>query len=403
LFASARHRGTSADGFRSSKVKAFQCQHCGQSLYFENQLCDSCGRRLGYLASIRQLSALEPAGTDADVWRALAAPDATYRFCLNAIHGSCNWLVKAGPTEEAYCAACRHNRIIPYLTALGALGRWRRIQTAQHRLFDALLALKLPLTTRAEHDQGLAFDILYDPFEGAPQGPAVTTGHMGGLITLNLAEADDPARERLRQTLGEPYRTLLGHFRHEIGHYYWDRLVRDGSMLEPFRALFGDERRCYDDALANHYAIGRPPLDWRNRYISAYAAVHPWEDFAETWAHYLHMVDTLETAAAFGVRLAASRPAADAADLDPYETASLEQLISAWLPLTFTVNCLNRSMGQPDLYPFTIPPTVILKLAFVHDLIRGRGNPLALADRPAETLKALIAGLAASVGDPTAG
>ena len=382
-------------------MKAFHCQHCGQSLYFENQRCDSCGRRLGYLAPFRRLSALEPAGTDTDTWRALAAPNERYRFCANAFHGSCNWLVKAGPTEEAYCAACRHNRIIPDLTAPDALSRWRRTQTAQHRLFDALLALKLPLATRAEDPRGLAFDILHDPLESAPQGPGVITGHADGLITLNLLEADDPARERLRQTLGESYRTLLGHFRHEIGHYYWDRLIGEGPWLEPFRAVFGDERRCYDDALANHYAVRHPPSDWRDHYISAYATVHPWEDFAETWAHYLHMVDTLETAAAFGVRSTANQAAADAADPDPYESASLEQLIGAWLPLTLAVNCLNRSMGQPDLYPFTIAPTVILKLGFIHDLIRSRGDQPPPADRPAETLKALIAGLAASVGDPT--
>ncbi len=381
-------------------MKAFHCQYCGQPLYFENQLCVSCGRRLGYMPEQRELSALEPDRSQQDVWRALAAPGRLYRFCANAAFGACNWLAPAGPTEDAYCPACRHNRTIPDLSAPERMERWRKIQAAQHRLFDALLALKLPVATRFEDPAGLGFDILSDPHGDGPGKSAITTGHADGLITLNLREADDSVRERLRRDLDEPYRTLLGHFRHEVGHYVWQSLVEGTALVEPFRAEFGDERRPYEAALKRHYD-NPPPTDWRERFVSAYASSHPWEDFAETFAHYLHMVDTLETAAAFGVRLDHATAANDPADLDPYGEISLEQLIGAWLPLTFAVNSLNRSMGQPDLYPFLPSPMVIAKLAFVHDLVRGQAR----APEPVRSeraLKAVIAGLAARIGDPEA-
>ena len=150
-------------------------------------------------------------------------------------------------------------------------------------------------------EDGLAFDFI------AAAATPVVTGHASGLITINLAEADDAERERQRNRMGEPYRTLLGHFRHEIAHYYWSRLIENSNRLEEFRALFGDEQQDYVGTLQNHYANGPPP-DWPTHFVTAYASAHPWEDFAETWAHYLHIVDTLETASAFGVRIA---PAVD--------------------------------------------------------------------------------------------
>jgi hypothetical protein len=175
--------------------------------------------------------------------------------------------------------------------------------------------------------------------------------------------------------MGEPYRTLLGHFRHEIAHYYWDRLVRDGGQLERFRAVFGDETRDYGEALQQHYASG-PPADWQNSYISAYAASHAWEDFAETWAHYTHIVDGLETARAFGVTI---RPSAEAGgptdveiDFEPYAAKSAAHLVNYWVPLTVAINSVNRSMGQPDLYPFVLPPPVMAKLQFLHELVHTR-------------------------------
>ncbi|MDE2240421.1 MAG: putative zinc-binding metallopeptidase, partial [Rhodospirillales bacterium] len=179
-------------------------------------------------------------------------------------------------------------------------------------------------------------------------------------------------RERFRAEMGEPYRTLLGHFRHEVGHYYWNVLVRDGGRLEACRAMFGDDSRDYGEALQFHYDQG-PPGGWEENYVSAYATMHPWEDFAETWAHYLHIIDTLETASAFGLRIHPRR--ADQtllhADInfDPYAAKSIEALIDAWLPLAFAMNALNRSMGHADTYPFVLSKPVIRKLGFIHDLV----------------------------------
>jgi hypothetical protein len=203
------------------------------------------------------------------------------------------------------------------------------------------------------------------------------------VITIDVAEADDVERERQRQVLAEPYRTLLGHFRHEIGHYYWERLVWNGPKHQAARAMFGDEREDYAAALERHYASG-PPSDWRERHVSSYASAHPWEDFAETWAHYLHIVDTVETAGTFGMELHAGmerNPELEMAiDFDPYDQPDLERLIAVWLPLTSAVNSLNHSMGQPDLYPFVLSATVIEKLGFIHGLIYDRGTGIADGD-----------------------
>ncbi|GGC66754.1 zinc-binding metallopeptidase family protein [Chelatococcus reniformis] len=371
-------------------MKLFQCQHCGQPLYFENSACESCGRSLGYVAALGELSALEPTGQS---WAALAEPSRPYRFCANAVHASCNWLVPADGADD-YCTACRHNRTIPDLSGAINLERWRRIEIAKHRLFYTLLRLGLPLRTRAESAEGLAFDFLADPSE--PSLPTILTGHDKGLITINLAEADDVERERRRHDMGEAYRTLLGHFRHEVGHYFWDRLVADGGSLAPFREVFGDERDDYGEALKRHYASGAP-ADWRERFVTPYASSHPWEDFAETWAHYLHIVDTLETAGAFGLKVKPSVPSAPdlmaSVDFDPHEAIDMERLIAAWLPLTFAVNSLNRSMGQPDLYPFVLSPAVIVKVSFVHDIVHQVTGRAVAQRTGSEALKAVIAGL----------
>lgn len=348
-------------------MKLFECQNCGQPLYFENDRCMSCGLQLGYLPEEGQMSALEP---DGDAWRPLAVPDRLYRYCTNAVHGACNWLVPSDH-EETVCRACRHNRTIPDLATAENLDRWQRLERAKHRLFYTLLALGLPLSNRTDDpENGLAFDFLADPPQ--PQAARVLTGHDNGLVTINLAEADDAERERIRAAMGEPYRTLLGHFRHEVGHWFWDRLVAGWGWLDECRALFGDERADYGEALARHYAEGPPP-DWRERFVSAYASAHPWEDFAETWAHYLHIVDTLETARAFGLRIqpriGRGRELAARIDFDPNASVGAERLIDAWLPLTFAVNSLNRSMGQPDFYPFVLPPPVIEKLDFIDRLV----------------------------------
>jgi hypothetical protein len=290
--------------------------------------------------------------------------------------------------------------MIPDLSQAENLANWRKIQLAKHRLFYTLLRLQLPLKTKLEDsDHGLAFDFLAVPPNGAPPDEPIMTGHMNGLITINLAEADDSKRERQRHEMSEPYRTLLGHFRHEIAHYYWDVLVANSSSLDKFRQLFGDERQDYTAALQAHYASG-PASNWAEHFVSAYASSHPWEDWAETWAHYFHMVDTLETASAFGMRVrpkvALRADLATTVDFDPH-SATMSRIIDSWLPLTFAVNSINRSMGSPDLYPFVLSPRAIVKLSFIHDRIHSAsGRPAADSGRGA--LRAVIAGLKRAVG-----
>ena len=350
-------------------MRLFECQSCRNPIYFENVRCEVCGHALGYLASETTMTALEPARY-VNTWRPLLAPAATVRYCDNARWAACNWLVDVAD-GNGLCLACRHNNVIPDTGNPENLRRWRLIELAKHRLFYSLVRLRLPMPTREERPAtGLAFDFLAD----LPYGPKVMTGHDNGLITLAVREADDAERTTLRQMMNEPYRTLLGHFRHEVGHYYWDRLVRDEHHLAACRAVFGDDAEDYEAALKRHYERG-VPANWQASHVSAYATTHPWEDFAETWAHYLHIVDTLETANAFGIRVAPAltKGAELSADIafDAYEAADAKTLVDAWLPLTFAVNSLNRAMGQPDLYPFVLSPPVVGKLEFIHRLVHG--------------------------------
>jgi hypothetical protein len=353
-------------------MKLFKCQACGQDVYFENRFCGACGHALGFLPFSGIMTAVEP---DGEAWRALAPKQPKLRYCANIEPDACNWLVRADQGEE-FCAACRHNRTIPDLSVDNNLEHWRKMEFAKHRLFYTLIALRLPLKNLAEDSEhGLAFDFLADDPE---KKSIVLTGHDAGLITINLKEADDAIREKLRTDMGEPYRTLLGHFRHEVGHHFWDILVRDAGRLEECRAIFGDDSQDYGEALKRHYAEGAPE-NWQDRFISAYATAHPWEDFAETWAHYLHIVDTLETASAFGLRIhpATTRNKALHADIvfDPHHAPSMQRIIDAWLPLTFAMNSLNRSMGHADLYPFILSEPVMKKLGFIHDIIRDSAVP----------------------------
>lgn len=355
------------------EMKLFQCQNCAQVLYFENVRCECCGAALGYLSEATTLTPLQAVG---DAWRAVADAETFYRYCANFEYGVCNWLVAAEDTETR-CTACRLNRTIPGLDTPRALELWGNMEVAKHRLVYSLLQLKLPLMSKTDDpENGLTFDFLSDPGEHG-YAPAVMTGHASGVITLNIAEADPVRREEARANMHEPYRTLLGHFRHEIGHFYWDRLIAPRAEdLAAFRELFGDETPSYEDALRLYYEHGARG-DWQNAHISAYATAHPWEDWAETWAHYLHMVDTLETAHAFGLRVKArvEQPATlQATALDPHSERPFKSLMNSWTPVAAAVNSLNRSMGQPDLYPFVISSPAMEKLSFVHDIITADGG-----------------------------
>ena len=261
-------------------MRLFVCQNCGATLFFENTTCGNCGRALGYLPDLAELSAL---AEDDGAFRALAEPQRRYDRCANAAEGACNWLVETG-SGHAFCAACRHNRTIPNLSDPTERERWLKLENAKHRLFYALIRLGIELPNRVDDpNAGLVFDFLAEL-----PGQRVMTGHDNGVVTIAVKEADDAVREELRHEMHETYRTLLGHFRHEVGHWIWDRIIRNGDRLEECRALFGDDREDYAGALNRHYRNG-PPSAWQERFITAYASTHPWEDFAETWAHYLHV------------------------------------------------------------------------------------------------------------------
>lgn len=350
-------------------MKRFACQVCGAEIYFTNTTCVACGHRLGFLPETFEMTALEPAGTG---WRALAETAHTYRFCANEQYDACNWLVEAG-SDETFCPSCRYNHTVPDLSDPKNLENWRHLEAAKRQLFYSLLRWHLPMPTAAENqEKGLEFDFLADTYDEDGNLVPILTGHDRGTITINIAEGDDAEREKRRTAMGEPYRTLIGHFRHEIGHYYWDRLVADEQREAQSRAIFGDHAEDYKAALKAHYTNGAPP-DWQSGYVSAYATSHPWEDFAETWAHYMHIVDALETASAYDLHVS---PTTDGrvgtkVGFDPYQAESASQLVEAWVPVTVAINAINRSMGQPDLYPFVLSKPVLEKLEFIHGLIHA--------------------------------
>lgn len=350
-------------------MKAFYCQKCDERLFFENTVCLSCGSSLGFLADLGELSVIQPSDPPGDHWSAAARQTGgLYRKCLNyQLGAACSWMIPA-EDPEGFCASCRLNRTIPDLSVPGHDRLWRKMEAAKRRLVYSLLRLGLPVDPKSpSHPGGLAFDFLADASPGYFAGDRILTGHADGVITINIREADDAIREQTRLSLSEEYRTLLGHFRHESGHYYWDLLVRDRPALEDVRSVFGDEREDYSLALQRYYGQGPPP-GWESRFVAFYAAAHPWEDWAETWAHYLHIIDTLETAAAGGLQINSPRGQNQQPLRDPYGLP-FPEIRKDWHSLRFVINSLNRSMGMPDPYPFVLTDAIAVKLAFIHELI----------------------------------
>ena len=362
----ARREGPDARITRYSRD--YRCR-CGAALFFRNTQCLTCRAQLGFLPDEGRLAALEP-GAAPETWYAQGRPE-RLKFCANRdAAAACNWMMYAA-NPKTHCIACRLNRALPDLSDPDNARYWGAIERAKRRMVSQLIAMGLPVRSKVDEDPqcGVMFDFL----RAAPGAP-VYTGHASGLITINVEEADDARREAIRFAMHEPYRTLLGHFRHEIGHYYWDRLVWDSEWLEPFRALFGDERASYAEALKRNYQQG-PPADWADAHISAYATMHPWEDWAETWAHYMHVVDSLGTALGYGVNLDRDRGDVEYFGRDalydpddPFADRCLH-LLNAWLRMTVLLNELARSMGQPDFYPFVISKPVVAKLQFVQMVV----------------------------------
>lgn len=349
-------------------MRAFYCQKCGERLFSENSFCLKCNSTLGFLPDLCDLSVIEPAGNDAWKAKSPAAVDRLYRRCLNEKQEkACTWMIPVEDTN-AYCTSCRLNRTIPDLSLPENNMLWRKMETAKRRLIYSLLRLGLPVFPKSPTNAlGLSFDILSDAESTAAVGNRILTGHSEGVITMNLSEADDAERERMRQNMGEVYRTPLGHFRHESGHYYWDLLVRNHPQIDSVREVFGDERVDYGQAIQQHYARGGAAPGWESSFVTPYAASHPWEDWAETWAHYLHIIDTLETAAGSGVELRSKEGVS--VMKDPYG-CSFDDIRADWHALRFVVNSLNRSMGLPDPYPFILSDLITSKLAFIHEWVQ---------------------------------
>ncbi|TCQ12224.1 hypothetical protein C8J34_101864 [Rhizobium sp. PP-F2F-G36] len=363
-------------------MKLFTCSNCGNSVHFDNRTCVNCGSRLGFETESLSMKALAPAG--GDQWTVIGKTDTAVRFCANAMNDICNWLVPAA-SQNTYCVACSYNHIVPVTDNTEGVQRWQKISQAQRHLFYSILRWNLPRPGRdADPQGGLVFDFLADEVDANGNViQAAMTGHEDGLISLRAAEADDATRESIRVSMGEPYRTLLGHFRHEIGHFYFAQLCRDEETLAEARALFGDEREDYAAALQRNYEQG-PPADWQNRFISTYASCHPSEDFAECWAHFFHIVDTLETARAFGLSTDPRRHQEMAAevDFDPYNAQDSQTLVDAWVPLSVALNSIQRSMGQTDSYPFVLSIPVVQKLEFLNRLIHKAGQGLLTMSQP---------------------
>jgi hypothetical protein len=355
-------------------------------VFFRNSRCLACEAPLGYVPSLCGLYPMQ-AGPDPEDWQIAsdaAPPQASYRRCGNfASAAACNWLVEPEDSAQGstLCRACRLNRTIPNLSQGRNRALWLGMERAKRRLISQLIGLGLPVASKVSEDpeRGLAYDFL----SNLPGQPRVMTGHARGIMTINLEEADDVVRERARVDLGEPYRTLLGHFRHEIGHYYWTRLIERTAWQAPCRRLFGDERKDYAAALKAHYEQG-PPADWRQRFVSAYASVHPSEDWAESWAHYLHLRDTLDTAASFGME-----PHPVEGQDHPFGVGDLWRpragggrafldMLHRWVRITGAMNEMSRAMGQHDFYPFVLPPPAVAKLHFIHCAVTGfpGGPPL---------------------------
>lgn len=338
-------------------MRHFDCPNCQHQVYFENTSCIHCHAQLGFDPVQMTMVVLDN--------------NSDYQYCTNAQHQACNWLV-ASLSKESFCLSCQLNHTIPDIGNKAYLAYWQKIESAKRRLVYSLIQFNLPVAPKMQEDgPGIWFDFLADQ-----QNDKVTTGHNQGLITLNINEADSVARESTKKQMGEAYRTLLGHFRHEIGHYYWDVLIApNDERLNQCRALFGDERSDYGQALQTHYERENT-MDWTDDHVSFYASSHPWEDWAETWAHYMHIVDALDTANQFG--LIVNQPNDDSKirfnRFDPYQFTDIDTIINHWLPMTYALNSVNRSMGIDDFYPFVLSPTVINKLAFVHKAISSSSS-----------------------------
>ncbi len=348
-------------------MRVFICSTCHHELDFESSSCSNCHSLVGYVSDRREVVVIVPDGPARYIVD--GHPTAQWR-CLNASWG-CNWMLPADE-GDVWCLSCRLTRGRPDEADPAAVVAWSAAEAAKRRLVFQLGELGLPIEQRSSTTpQGLAFDLVHVP------GAAGVTGHDRGLITLDLSEADDRHRDELRRTLGESFRTLIGHLRHEVGHYYFAHLVSHADEIAEFRALFGDERIDYSAALVEHYRLARTGAEAADlgRFVTGYAAAHPLEDWAETFAHYLHTLDGLQTADSHG--LAATSPDADGRvnrRRRAGDVKSFASILQRWLPVAETINAIADGLGSSRPYPFTLSPVVVTKLEFVHARVTAHSD-----------------------------
>lgn len=275
-------------------------------------------------------------------------------FCANRARIGCNWIA---PEEGAFCRSCAMTALAPDPSIENAIPNWAQTEAAKRWVLDNLGRWQW---FRPE-DPGTrpVFHMLADNVTPAPMG------HVEGVVTISVTEADEVVRTTRREQLNEPYRTMIGHMRHEIAHMLWWRLSLRDDFLDAFRTMFGDEREDYGEALTRHYQNG-PPSDWEQRFLSTYASAHPHEDWAETTAHLLHLTDLADSFVAAGL----SSQDLPSPGWKPYTETDSEQLIHVAATVAVGINHVNRSMGLPDLYPFMLAGATHRKLAFVHDWLR---------------------------------
>lgn len=367
-------------------MKTFKCNCPGNpTLFFESNLCNACGRVVGIDEDYVQVKPFEFNPTNGNFYVAEQS-DVFYKKCKNfQDYNVCNGMVNVNPDASSvigsdYCFACRFNHMIPNLNVSEHIPLWQKMENAKRRALYTLKVLGLPLASRQENPaSGLVFNFgvdgdAKDHFVSAlPNQGKVLTGHDCGNITINLAEADDVALSRTRLEMGERYRTLLGHFRHELGHYYFDQLIaNDSAKSAACKQVFGDHDLSYEDALARHYESGAP-ANWSDEFISEYATMHPWEDWAETWAHYMHIIDTLDTAANYNIQLGLAKKnlAKENQTLASADEKSFNRVLETWMEFAVILNSLNRSMGLQDAYPFVLSAPVRDKLTFIHNTIHN--------------------------------
>lgn len=350
-------------------MRRFRCE-CAQPLFFENSVCLACGAAAGFDPARRDIISLHP--TDEGLWEETSEGGKTHwRNCANLDTCSCNWLLPADSKTGALCMACECTRMIPDLTNPLNKERWKNIEIAKRRLLLTLLDHHLWGPTSPIRP---TLPLVFDFKEDLPNSPPVHTGHEDGVVTINIAEADNDQRERLRAELHEPYRTLLGHLRHEVGHFYWELLIKDTPFLAEYRERFGDETEDYAAAMEHHYANG-PKASWEDAHVSAYATMHSWEDWAETWAHCLHMLDTVETADHHGLTVSMDIPTENPtqyvgiAGSTLTDATEFAKLMHRWCEIVRLANELSRSMGQADVYPFALSLSVKQKLLFIQRVI----------------------------------